>query len=380
MPPDQPTTLAMLRRRPRLRPRLLLGSSAVWGLWLLAAGVVIWLSLRTALTGGVPGLVAEASQHLVLSPESGRLDELLVRPGDTVIAGQVLGRLEDGPLAAQVAAIGHRLDALDTLLASVGAVGAAREAEAQAQQCERDRQRLETRLRSHDARRAQTADRAELAVIEQQTARLEPLVARGVVRDDELRPLTQRAAVLRARLALSNPAAGIDDLAQSEATGTVVALTRAELLERRANLMLERLTLQQELRRLEAEREQLTLMAPVAGRVVEVIAKRGLHLEAGTPVAAILSDGPPSVTAWVTPATAPSLQPGQAMQVLRPSTGTEHPATISRVGLAAVDLPAALQLPGTRPRRGVPVILALETDVLVPGERVLVQNHPDAWW
>jgi HlyD family type I secretion membrane fusion protein len=284
-----------------------------------------------------PGVVAVAGfrktvQHL----EGGIVRELLVAEGDRVEAGQLLLRLDDPRIKAE-------LDALDAQLVAAAALEARLEARAGepvaglalASQAELLRARGEALrgqqaiLRQRIARQREqiagldgqmAAQARERAILQAELEGLRPLAARGVVAKSRLWSLERQEAQLEAAGAENRADAAAAEQAIGElelALGELQAQRAAEIAGELRQVQERRLALAGELAAKRDTFERTGVRAPIAGIVVD----RRIHtpggvLAAGSPVLDLVPvDAPLVIEARVDPKDRDVVAPGQEASV-----------------------------------------------------------------
>lgn len=244
---------------------LLIGTALVWS---------VFGRLPTKLTGQQCILVKNGGVNAMTSSVSGRLADLAVEPGDSVIRGQIIGRLEPFELLQKIKA------------------SEARQREAQAQYD----QTLQVAARStalDDASREQQA--RFLATQLASTAQRGKLLKERI---DSQRALYDQGLITRQTLISSELELAAVQLEGESVKGQIKQLELARL-ERRKQSDNE---VQAALNQLEDVKRQLGLMAreaknstsivsPYSGRVLEVKATEGQLVERGTPLISIESSG-----------------------------------------------------------------------------------------
>ena len=349
--PARPRTA--LTRAGRMGTAISLGALAVLGLWAsftMISGAVI--AQGEASVRGQPRTV----QHL----DGGILSEILVANGDTVTAGQVIARLDPTLLTANLdiarsrlagsLALAARLDAetaggdrLDP--AQVAALPGAELADAQdlARQIDAQAAILATRRDLHAGEAAQLQENLarldaqaegiqalidargdQLALVEKELANLEPLSAKGLIRDTQLLDAQRRQSELKGQLAsdradLGRIAVERRDaelkLAQSrhqeaEKVATDLRTARAEVQE----LVPQILTTQ-------AQLDRVDIRAPAAGIVHEMqLTTTGGVLAAGQTLAQVVpvADGV-EFELRLDPRSIDEVHPGQTARIVLPA-------------------------------------------------------------
>jgi len=217
---------------------------------IIMAAALVWRAAPWADKGDTQGLVSgngriEATEIAVATKLAGRLQEVMVREGDFVTAGQPLARLELPSLQAQ------RDEAVARLSQASQTISTAQAQVAQAQG-------------SHQAALAAVVQReTELGSARRRLPRVEKLAGEGFYSDQTLEDERARVRTLEAALAAAR--------AQSRATEAAIGAARAQVAAAEANLQ----ALQATLARIDVELADSVLKAPRDGRVQFLIAHPG---------------------------------------------------------------------------------------------------------
>ncbi|WP_412514207.1 HlyD family efflux transporter periplasmic adaptor subunit, partial [Shewanella indica] len=267
--------------------------------------------------------------------QKGRLLELSVRPGSQVEPGQALGRIADAGLDASI-------DELQRQLAELTPP-------------------------------SQAQDQAILGQLEQRI-----LVAeQGVKRQDELLsqfesfrkqgvvPTADMAAVMQAhtsaRMALEQARAELlqqRQLQQQEREAGVIAQSRNSLLLKLAEL--------------QAKRQQLTLQAPFAGRVADVLVQRGEAIAEQQPMLWLSGRAQPVVVCYLAPEYLDYVAQGQQASVKLPN-GTLIRAEIKEPTQLVGKVPKQLSGPFDGDKPALKITLALHQNLPLAIEGVPVE-------
>lgn len=247
------------------------------------------------------GMVEPASENIAIGvPVSGLVTEVRVRPGERVHRGQVLLRLDDRELRAEMA-----------LRESVVEVAAARLL------------RLRNAPRSEDILPAEARveqARAQLADAESQLRLMESVTDRRAIRTEDLE--RRRWAVSVAKAGLREAEASLARL-KAGAWDQDIRVAEAELHQAR-----------QQVQRIQADLDRLTVTAPVAGIILQVKVRPGEFAAAGPltqPLLLMGSGGPLHVRVDVDEKDAWRLRPGaKAYASLRGNARLRVPLTYVR--------------------------------------------------
>lgn len=390
--------------------------------WVCFGVAGVWLGGRAPGAGPVRGLV-RAPEAEVRAARDGRLVDVLVAEGDAVEAGAVVGRLDAAEHESLLALARSEAAVLAAELEAAVAEEAlfALERDAAAEERRIDLSLAEGRatldvatnqLRHADlgARLASEARDLRLAVAEselglatarvdlerlrQQEARAARLASAGVDRRATAEDLALERAALEAEVAsreaqrdtaqraldeAAEAGAAVAGLAAPVATtltasATLAAsLTDAAAAAGRARIRaLERALVEAEATatRLAADRASYDLIAPIAGRVVALLATPGTALVAGTPAMLVRSDVPRDVVVYLDERSFNERPIELALsRAADPTHGAR--ARVVRMGPGVEELPLPLWRLPTHPEYGRPVVVELPAGLeLLPGERV----------
>lgn len=315
----------------RQGPRLLL---------LASAGVVSWLVL-TAPPATVPGY-AEVAPVRLASLETGRLEEILVKPGQLLTAGDVIARLDGAPLDA-------RARVLQAELARSGVVEetAVRDAEVAASEAMSLKRQTQAEL---------TAAEQALSIASDRLERRRAQVTAGLETRDSLAPLQARVAELR-----------------GEVSGLRARLTHtrqvAEGSKPGAGGTSEAAVVREELAMLRLRQRELTLRAPLDARAGAVHYRPGELLPQHAVLAELLPLETTTVVACVPEHFAQRVEAGGPVALYPVDSRT------ARTGIV-VDVSGLISEAPDRCKQRVneigwvrPVRIAVEGEGLVPGQR-----------
>ncbi len=274
-------------------------------------------------------------------PAAGQVDQLLVREGQLVARGEVLLTLTPAAYAA-AGPMSHRFVA--EALAQQGGVLQS--------QLELLRTR-EARDRDDVARRRQALQQAlvlqeqEQALVQQRLALAEEALQRsGTLLQRRLVAPASHAQALEVQVS-ARQAVVAQELARSQLQEALLALEQearqiamdlaAETL--RLELAMSQLQVQQQE---QARQAQVTLRAPVSGRVAGLVVKTGMAVDPARPVLSLLPESSDLVARLFVPSRATgSLQAGQVVQLVYDaypqSIHGSFPARISSVSETTVD-------------------------------------------
>jgi HlyD family secretion protein len=291
------------------------GSSRVKRILLIAgaivAAMVIWKiffaspnlpASIVALSGRIEG-----DDSAVAPKTSGKILEVTVREGDTVTAGQVIARLDDAQVRAredsaraalasaqakmqgardQIAVLQETLlqNQLQAGQSTTDADGRVRQAQADLTAAEADLTQQQAALRLAEFNRDAYARLAKTgAVSEQQGLQAEVQADQqaAVVAASQRKVESARGALTMAQANLENPKIRVSQIAGTERQ---IALQQSTIEGTKA----ETAQAQAQLAQAEADRADLTLLAPFSGTVLTRAAEPGEVVQAGTAIVTLL--------------------------------------------------------------------------------------------
>lgn len=228
----------------------------------------------------------EATEIDIAAKYAGRVQEISVKEGDVVVAGQVLAQMDTDELQAQRREAEAQLQVAQIAVEAANLVVVQRQAE-------------------KDAAQAMVAQRAaELEAAEKRFDRSEPLVKEDAVTpqqvdDDRARVHAGRAALSAAKAKLAEAAAAI-------------ATARSQVIEETANVEGARAAIQ----RIQAEIDDSALKAPRAGRVQYKVAEAGEVVSAGGRVLNMIDLSDVYMTFYLPTATAGRIPQGAEVHLV----------------------------------------------------------------
>ncbi|MFT4110135.1 HlyD family secretion protein [Propionicimonas sp.] len=354
---------------------------------ILAAAVV---DVGAGFADGDTATVTDPAAILGLG-SSVRLSSVTVREGDRVAAGQVVARLDDGTLAAQVAvaeadqkAARAQVDVLEAAIDTTDdkardVQDAQRKVDDALTKAKKTRTQLAKALTQLRKARGQLA--AKLAAVEQLLANYPPGPPPGTPTQEELRAAiaqlkaairTVEANIVKIRKAQPQLEAGIRKAGQAsrrlDEAADRIADARANLKDAKvlAGITADAAGIPVELARVQIGLTELT--APVSG-VVTGAARTGDVLAPGASVVEIRPDGPSTVTAWLSPAQAAQVCLGDAAAIsgdwMPEASGVE--ASLTRLGTAYTYPPSDVTTDEIHLTRALEVQFSATTDQLPAG-------------
>ncbi|MCC7109964.1 MAG: HlyD family efflux transporter periplasmic adaptor subunit [Deltaproteobacteria bacterium] len=313
----------------------------LWGIWTVAALGVGWLQLDVSAVGRAPATI-DGAEVAAVAPRAARVQKVLVRPGDVVAQGTPLAELATAEVDLEIAVAEAELARLRSAVdaAVLDLRGADFEAGGRMEQ-DADRAAADLQTLQTDEKR----DRAELDTVEALLKKQRELVDKKLASAEQRDQLDLRRAALAESVA--DAAAAIaaararaerahERLAEWKKAHTS-AVDDARTGPERAGVQAQ----EERLRQLKAEREALTLRAPLTGRVSAVLVVEGTVLGSGEVAARVQDDTAKSATAWVDEQGANKVAVGDRV-LLRPTDGigAERTGVVRALGVAVAELPA----------------------------------------
>lgn len=365
------------QRRQRFRTRTL--PVIVWAAAAMAVGLLL---LRRGGDYEHLGL-AQAFRHEVSVAVDARIAEVLVQPLQRVQAGDVIARLDESDLLAQLEVARHSVeqarreaDAARAGLAGTSAQIASLTTDLRRFQADEEQRRLTVLELQAEI----DGDEVALRRLSLDAERAGQLAAEGVISDSEADTARLTRDEVAARLGRNRHRLAVAEREQQRAAerrkrfeaeiGSVtgpngVAEPLFEAVEVESAL----------LDQLEGLRAALTVRAPVSGEVTQVLVVPGQAVEPGEPIAFIVPPETTEIVTYLAEAATHSVRPGTGVRVARraqPSRAAD--SVVQRVGASVEMKPVQLWRDPRFPEYGLPVsILAPPALALTPGEGVLVR-------
>ena len=283
---------------------------------LLIAGVVVAAFVIWKIFFATPNLPAsiialsgriEGDDSAVAPKTSGKILEVTVREGDTVTAGQVIARLDDAQVRAredsaraaltdaqakmqgahdQIAVLEEQLhqNQLETGQSTMDAEGRVRQAQADLTAAEADLVQQQAALRLAEFNRDAYSRLAKTGAASTQQglqAEVQADQQAAVVAASQRKVESSRGALTMAQANLANPK--IRD-AQVSSTQAQIAMQQSTIAAAKA----ETAQSQAQLTEAEADRADLTVLAPFSGTVLTRAAEPGEVVQAGTAIVTLL--------------------------------------------------------------------------------------------
>jgi HlyD family secretion protein len=328
----------------------------------VAAGAVYWWQARTpevpegviALSGRI-----EADEATVAPKLAGRILELRVREGDTVKAGDVIAVLDDDQVAAreeQVRAVLAQAEARAQSARQQGAVlgEQVRQAELNTEQSRGDVgarvRQAEAELAGAEAQLAQQQAAYQLAVFDRDA--YQKLAQTGAVSERQAvaasSTASQQAAAVRAAERRVEAAQGALAVARANLTTpdireSSVAMLRRQLVQQQAEVASATALVEQaraQLAEAQANRSDLTIVAPFDGTIATRAAEVGEVVGAGTAIVTVVDLSSSYLRGFVTVGQIGLVKVGQPARVyLDSAPQTPVEAVVARVDPQATFTP-----------------------------------------
>jgi len=369
-----PTDASPNRRR-RLPAILLLVAAA-------AGGLYWWQGRTPEVAEGVIALSGriEADEATVASKLAGRILELRVREGDTVKAGDVIAVLDDDQVAAreeQVRAALAQAEARAQAARQQGAVlgEQVRQAELNAEQSRGDvgarERQAEAELAGAEAQLAQQQAAYQLAVFDRDA--YQKLAQTGAVSERQAlaaaSTASQQAAAVRAAERRVEAAQGALAVARANLTTpdireSSVAMLRRQLVQQQAEVASATALVEQaraQLAEAQANRSDLTIVAPFDGTVATRAAEVGEVVGVGTAIVTVVDLNRAYLRGFVTVGQIGLVKVGQPARVyLDSAPETPVAAVVARVDPQATFTPENTYFREDRVKQVVGLKLQLE--------------------
>lgn len=326
-------------------------------------------SERVSRTLDVTGTVAAFEMNPVMSQANGlQIRQVLVEEGQIVKKGQVLARLDDSVLQAQ----------LNQAQASV-AQAEARLAELRAGSRTEEIARAQEAVRSAQAAVKAAESDLELAIT--RVDRNKMLQAEGAIARDRLDEVYNQERSSRSQLeqAQARLREANQQLAQLQAGPRREVITQAEAQLAQAKAQVESTMVQL---------NQTRILAPVSGKIAERNARVGDITSSAQTLFKIIENGRLELIAEVPETQLPQIQPGQSVQISSDSDNALQLSgkvreidpmvdEVSRQGKVKIDLPAAASLkPGMFLRAS--ITTSASEGLTVPAKAILPQSDGSA--
>ncbi|MBN2361643.1 MAG: HlyD family efflux transporter periplasmic adaptor subunit [Deltaproteobacteria bacterium] len=352
------------------RTRRWLRERSPWFAWLAAVIAVIWLGRGVAASGTAPAM-AELKQVALSSPRAARVVEVKVAPGDQVVADQPLVQLDTTEVDAELAVARAELEKLRLEIAAQGIAlkdGALETNERLASDAE-SAALVVAQLEATEQR-----DRSELAQLDEQIARQQRLVDEKLAAANTLNELKLRRAALAReveeygrtlRQARSRAQSAAQRLAEwrggKRSAKSAPAAPDSSLEQQLAPYRAAVAAQQERVLQIERLRAGLTLTAPYAGLVGEVLLSAGDTAAAGATVVTVVDDHPRVVIAYVDQMWGGRVKVGDTA-TLRPSDGSgpRRSGRVFAVAASISELPIRFRLVPTHPTYCRAVYIALD--------------------
>jgi multidrug resistance efflux pump len=267
---------------------------------LAAGGAFFYLSRGGA---GIASLATtgytEVVEHPAAPLAAGRVKRIAVRMGQHVMPGDVLAVMDTGELELKRTAAQLALARANAQLAAEEVVAGAATARAEL---------LVLRLQS-----TQMRDRAQLAEVEQQRARLEKLAEEKLVQARDVEEQRLKEADLAAQLQVLDAAEKSQQAGMGRAMGGKVA---AAQLQKRLEPLREAMRMrEQDVKIVELALAEATVRAHVEGTVTLIVHHEGDVVPAATELVRIATGRPGRVVCWIPERQVPVIEAGRTVSL-----------------------------------------------------------------
>jgi HlyD family secretion protein len=345
-------------------------------IWMAAAVVAVFLFVYGAGTGGMPGYV-EIVEHPVASTEVGRVVGVDVEVGDRVVAGQVVARFDTAVIDAELGAERAMYEEMRDTVPGPAQVAL------QWQRQFAGALSVATGALDEQCRR-QSEDQAELDVLAKELARVEPLVAKGLMDAERVSGTRARHAALSKAVAM-HPQAIANLQQRLEETRRQNQEALETLKGGRSGVStgtnLQAVALAQRVAGLAARQRECVLRSPANGVISQIMFRPGDVVMAGTPVVIIVEQPSSRVIGFMPEITAHDAKTGDFVRVERMyEVGVSYGAKVSALEPAVRGLPGQVNPVPGRVMRGRRVYCTFDesTDFL-PGETVQIILNVPFW-
>lgn len=350
-----------------------------WGLWALALAVVLAFGFKTSGLGTSPAVLETRSVAVKCPRTKHRLkvEAVLVAPGDSVKAGQVLARMDPSEVDADLAVARAIAQELELQVASLRVKlhdDRARTADQLAFDAERSALEL-ARVVSETER-----DRSELTQLDESLAQEQQLVREKLANFERLNELKlKRAALSRKveehRATVEKARAGADGSARRldkwrRAVLGTSAESASRVLDQLAPARAAAEAQRERVRREELFRGQLELKAPFDGRIGEVFLRPGdVASSVDQAVLTVVDDRPSTAIAYVDQRWANRIKVGDRAELIpRDRSGPPRVGRVTAVAPSIGELPERFwHFPNMR-EYGRNVFIKLEAAASLPGQ------------
>lgn len=330
-------------------------------LWLVLVALLVLLVDHVNTESAMPGVVEKVSEN-VASTKLGRLDRILVEPGQSVEAGEVIAVLTSDLVEARI--LEERADIQTSLMqAEVESVRTSQRYDQLIFGLESDIQSRELQLQN---------GQAELVALENELKSLQPLVDDKLINPETLANLRTRKETLSTQqqhypphIAQLNAKLQEAKILKEDARSSLNLVKFREGLERSSNLSA-----------LELERGGLTLKAGRSGVVTAVMLQVGEVVQPGQPIVTIVDDEPMHVIALLPEKRVRSIAVGKVYLVY-PDFSPEkmYQAKLTKLMPDIIGLRRGATIMPDRTIRGRSIVFEIMGDHdLLPGESVTLRR------
>ncbi len=341
--------------------------------WFVAALISVYLCFGTSQLGSMTGVV-ETMIEPVAPLDTARLISIEVQPGQHVVAGQILARMDTSLLDARLATEDARL------LEAEGTMAGYQQSMLQLIR------RFDDAIQGSVATLAESEqshgrERAELRELKKELTRLEGLRERQLVGEAQLSALRPQIAgreeflagyasikeihLLRLHDAQQGKAQLFETLGLDDSQDVTVRL--AQKMEDHTKV------LQSSHDRRMLQKENYTLRAAHDGIVSRIYGRPGDVIRAGEQIMRLVSDRSEFIQGFLPEEYVSVLHIGQKARVIRQTGGAEYLAKVTSIAPEIQALPSRVSPILNQPLRGRRIMLTLEGEHdLIPGETVTI--------
>ncbi len=358
-------------------------SYAIVLIWLLAIGGAVFIFQHKARKYQFIGL-ARGLEYRISSESGGKIESLVVDLFDDVNAGEIIAKLDDSLLEAQMrtarASIAHLQAQLEAARLNLATDGRTRLTDWQSKLADFEAKEEKYRVDALNLKVAIETDRIEeqrLALDLERTRKLLDLQVGSQEDYDEIRLRHERIGkqiaentLLAARIdkdckdAAARRAEFAKQLPESVAEDRLLAPFHAAIQKQ-----------EMEMDELRIRREEVVLRAPVAGRITQVLCQAGQAVRPGEPIAVLSERLATQVIGYAKESGPLPIRENMTVEISRSSQPlTVASAVITRMGAGIEPVPERLWRDPRRPEYGRSFVVSASAPLsLTPGEVILIR-------
>jgi multidrug resistance efflux pump len=342
--------------------------------WVALMATAVYLYWDKQKNGSVVGF-ASTVEHEISSSRDGRLAYVAVQVGQQVRAGQVIAQLEPADVDAEIAIQNAELQRIQAAI-KAAETRTQRQILSSTRGFEQAGEAADVALVK--ARASYLVKNAELKSVATQRKQMETLLAKKMVVTRDAANLIIRHEALKEEVAATRASIG---LLSRHVRST--SSRRNALPENSATIEVEPLrkilpAAQARLNQLLAHKKDLTLRAPVSGRVSLISRHRGSWVKKGLPVAKVVETNMNRVVACISETQALTVQTGTSVTVHPRNVDESRPLTgrIQSLAPSVGEVPVMCRPRPNVPARGRQAMILLDHSLpLVPGQSFAVTLH-----